>query len=58
MSGGSAWVRAVGTWDPLDWHLDRLYRGPGRHAQHAFWGMGEAHESLLDQLAAACEAPA
>ncbi|GGI06931.1 hypothetical protein [Egicoccus halophilus] len=48
---GQAWVRAVGNWDPLDWHLDRLYAGMGRYCQHAFWGMGQAHESVLHQLA-------
>jgi len=55
-AGGSAWVRAVGNWDPLDWHLDRLYAGLGRYSQHAFWGMGHPEESLLHQLADAVEA--
>lgn len=50
---GDGWVRAVGTWDPLDWHLDRLYETVGRHSQHAFWGMGTPPESLLHQLAEA-----
>ena len=52
-SDGQAWVRAAGTWDPLDWHLERLYHGTGRHSQHAFWGMGAPRESMLHQLAEA-----
>ncbi|MFA9446573.1 hypothetical protein [Egicoccus sp. AB-alg6-2] len=52
-SEGQAWVRAIGNWDPLDWHLDRLYAGMGRHSQHAFWGMGQSEESVLHQLAGA-----
>jgi hypothetical protein len=48
---GRAWVRAVGTWDPLEWHLEQLYERMGRHSQHAFWGMGAPRESLLHQLA-------
>ena len=51
-----AWVRAAGTWDPLDWPLDRLYVRLGRHSQHAFWGMGRPEESMLHQLAGAVRA--
>lgn len=47
-----AWLRAVGTWDPMDWQRERLYRRVGQHAQHAFWGMGAPEESLLHQIAA------
>lgn len=50
-SDAQAWVRAAGTWDPLDWHLERIYHGTGRHSQHAFWGMGAPRESMLHQLA-------
>lgn len=46
-----AWLRAVGTWDPLDWQRETLHRF-GRHAQHAFWGMGAPEESMLHQIAA------
>lgn len=49
---GRAWVRAIGTWDPLPWHLEGAYRVAGRDAQHAFWGQGEDVErSMLHQLA-------
>lgn len=50
--GGGAWVRAVGTWDPMPWHVDRAYRAAGRQAQHAFWGEGGVERlSMLHQLA-------
>lgn len=46
------WVRAAGTWDPLPWHLEQIYRAAGRDAQHAFWGeYGIARQSMLHQLA-------
>jgi hypothetical protein len=49
---GHAWVRAVGTWDPMPWHLEHAYRVAGRAAQHAFWGQGDiVAQSLLHQLA-------
>jgi len=49
---GSAWVRAVGTWDPMSWHIDKAYKMAGRDAQHAFWGQGEVEPlSMLHQLA-------
>ena len=49
---GRAWVRAVGTWDPMPWHLERAYEMSGRDAQHAFWGQGEVvSQSMLHQLA-------
>jgi hypothetical protein len=51
-AGGGAWVRAVGTWDPMPWHVDRAYKFAGRDAQHAFWGQGEVERlSMLHQLA-------
>lgn len=53
---GEAWVRAVGTWDPMEWPLDRIYDRMGRYSQHAFWGMGRPAESMLHQLAAAVDA--
>jgi hypothetical protein len=49
---GSAWVRAVGTWDPMAWHIDKAYKVAGHRAQHAFWGQGEVPQlSMLHQLA-------
>ena len=46
-----AWVRAVGTWDPMPWHIGTAYRMAGDAAQHAFWGEGEERQSMLHQLA-------
>jgi hypothetical protein len=47
-----AFVRAVGTWDPMPWHLDQAYERAGRDAQHAFWGQtSEPQLSLLHQIA-------
>jgi hypothetical protein len=49
---GTAWVRAVGTWDPMPWHIDKAYKVAGSDAQHAFWGLGnDVRRSLLHQLA-------
>jgi hypothetical protein len=46
------WVRAVGTWDPMPWHVGRAYRAAGSEAQHAFWGQGDIPRlSMLHQLA-------
>ncbi len=46
------WVRAAGTWDPMPWHLEQIYRVAGREAQHAFWGeYGLERQSMLHQLA-------
>ena len=46
------WVRAVGTWDPMPWHIEQSYRRAGQAAQHAFWGQGDvARLSMLHQLA-------
>lgn len=51
---GRDWVRAAGTWDPMPWHLEQIYRVAGREAQHAFWGeYGIARQSMLHQLALA-----
>lgn len=49
---GRTWVRAAGTWDPMPWHLEQIYRLAGREAQHAFWGeYGRERQSMLHQLA-------
>ena len=50
-----SYVRAIGAWDPMPWHLAELYEQMGQGAQHAFWGMGAPEESMLHQLAAAVE---
>ena len=52
-----AWIRDVGEWDPLPAHLAVPFRLAGRAAQHAFWGGGAPHESMLHQLALAASAP-
>jgi hypothetical protein len=52
---GHSYVRAIGVWDPMPWHLAELYEQMGQGAQHAFWGMGAPEESMLHQLAAAVE---
>jgi hypothetical protein len=50
---GRAFLRAAGTWDPMEWHLAQVYARAGRYAQHAFWGMESPQESMLHQIAAA-----
>jgi len=55
---GRAWVRAVGTWDPMPWHIDKAYRSSGSAAQHAFWGEGVEAQSMLHQIAERLAAPA
>lgn len=47
------WLRTVGTWDPMPWHLATAYRHLGQEAQQAFWGGGAPAESLLHQIASA-----
>ncbi len=49
---GRSYLRAAGTWDPLQRHLAELYERVGRESQHAFWGMGSPDESMLHQIAA------
>jgi hypothetical protein len=49
--GGSAFVRDVGSWDPLPLHLAAAYRAGGHHAQVAFWGPEDPEASMLAQLA-------
>ncbi len=50
---GRSWLRALGTWDPMPWHLETAYRRVGHRAQQAFWGGGEPQESMLHQIAEA-----
>lgn len=52
---GRSYLRAAGTWDPLQRHLAELYERVGRESQHAFWGMGSPEESMLHQVAAHVE---
>ena len=50
---GHSYIRAIGVWDPLPWHLAEMYEQVGQAAQHAFWGMGSPEQSMLHQLSAA-----
>ncbi len=54
-NGAGTWIRDVGTWDPLPWHLARAYAIEGRQAQEAFWAPGSAAESMLEGFARAGE---
>lgn len=54
--GGRDFLRAAGTWDPMEWHLEQVYERAGRYAQHAFWGLESPEESMLHQIAAAVDA--
>ncbi len=54
-SEGSSYLRAIGQWDPMPWHLAEMYEQVGQASQHAFWGMGSPEESMLHQIAAAVE---
>lgn len=49
--GGAAWIRDVGSWDPLPPHLAIPYRLGGAQAQDQFWGGGEPERSMLHQFA-------
>ena len=48
-----AWLRDVGSWDPLPVELAAPYRLAGEAAQHAFWGPGDPDRSMLVQIARA-----
>jgi hypothetical protein len=50
---GQAYIRDVGSWDPMPWFIRLPYRIQGEHAQHAFWGLGEPRQSMLHQIALA-----
>ena len=50
--GGAAFIRDIGSWDPLPLHLAIPYRLGGNRAQRAFWGAGSPEQSVFDQLAA------
>jgi len=51
---GQGYLREVGVWDPMPWHIRRAYQAAGADAQRAFWGMGRADESMLHQMAVRC----
>ena len=48
---GHAWLRDVGSWDPMPPRLAVPYRLGGHKAQVAFWGGGRPEQSLLHQVA-------
>ena len=50
-AGGGAFIRDVGTWDPLPAHLAAPYAMAGRAAQKAFWEPDPPEHSMLAQLA-------
>ncbi len=52
---GRSYLRAIGVWDPMPWHLAEMYEQVGQASQHAFWGMGAPEASMLHQIAAAAE---
>lgn len=53
---GQTWLRAVGTWDRMPWHLRQGYEREGRDAQSAFWGhSSDVRKSMLHQLALSVE---
>jgi hypothetical protein len=49
--GAGAFVRDIGSWDPLPPHLAAAYRAGGDAAQVAFWGPEDPEASMLAQLA-------
>jgi hypothetical protein len=50
-TGEGAFIRDVGTWDPLPAHLAAPYKVAGAAAQKAFWGPERPALSMLAQLA-------
>jgi hypothetical protein len=51
--GGQAYLRDVGSWDPMPWYILLPYKIQGEAAQHAFWGLGSPRQSMLHQIALA-----
>jgi len=47
---GRGWVRDIGQWDSMPWHLAAAYRAAGRDAQADFWGYGDPSRSMLAQM--------
>jgi hypothetical protein len=54
--GEGAWLRDVGSWDPLPPELAAAGALGGRAAQHAFWGPERPEQSMLAQVALASRA--
>ena len=52
---GRAYLRDIGSWDPMPSHLALPYRLGGHRAQTAFWGDGAPQQSMLAQIALAAE---
>ena len=52
---GRAYLRDVGSWDPMLWYIRLPYHIQGEKAQHAFWGSGQPRQSMLRQIALATE---
>jgi hypothetical protein len=50
-AGGGAFIRDIGTWDPLPAHLAAPYALAGKAAQKAFWEPDPPELSMLAQLA-------
>jgi hypothetical protein len=50
---GKAYIRDVGSWDPMPWYIRLPYHMQGEKAQHAFWGLGTPRQSMLHQIALA-----
>jgi hypothetical protein len=50
---GRAFIRDVGSWDPMRWPVATAFEHGGRASQHAFWGDGPPALSMLHQLALA-----
>jgi hypothetical protein len=50
-AGGGAFIRDIGTWDPLPAHLAAPYALAGKAAQKAFWEPDPPALSMLAQLA-------
>ena len=48
---GRAFVRDIGSWDPMPLHLAIPHRLVGYAAQLSFWGSGDPDRSMLHQLA-------
>ncbi|CAN5220944.1 hypothetical protein BH23ACT9_BH23ACT9_11340 [soil metagenome] len=49
--GGRSYLRAAGTWDPMQHPMAELYERTGQDSQRAFWGMASPRESMLHQIA-------
>jgi hypothetical protein len=48
--GSGAYLRDVGSWEPLPWYLAGPYVLAGQRAQEAFWGPKPEERSILAQI--------